>query len=161
MLQNYLNGLHYEKCDESDPKLTGVYVIEERNAYYYISTYKTLGNRKEYFFRLLSDHQKEVKREWELHHIVESQHLKPFYTDAQILYLYNNVWPCILIHKEEHYAYNSLLHSKETKLLFGINSNMPKSSLLNNVASMYREAYQGNYILSKIAENVLRGVAAY
>ena len=123
MFESYLNGLNAEKCDESDPKLKGVYVIKGNNgAYYYVSTYSIMQARKEYFFGLLNQYQKEVKKEWELHHVVEKQHLKFFYSDAQITHLYNNVWPVILINKGEHTVYNSLLHSKEPKLLFGINA---------------------------------------
>jgi hypothetical protein len=163
MNQKYLSGLNYESCEASDPKFKGVYVINENNgAYYYFSTYRTLQNLKEYFFKQLSTYQKEVKKDWELHHIVERKDLKAFYTDAQVTYLYDYEWPCILIHKGQHSPYSRLLTmDKDTKGLFGVDKtkNMSKATLLNNVKEMYRSAYLGNKTLTVIAENVLSGVS--
>lgn len=157
MLQNYLTGLQFEKCDDWDKNLSGLYVIRGSNGfYYYISNYNTWKTKKQYFFDILIRYQKEIKKEWELHHIVEKQHLQSFYSAADLNYLYAYQWPCILIHKGEHIAYNSILHSKEPKILFDLKNRIPKEQLLNNIKTMYREAYSGNIILSTIAQNVLR-----
>ncbi len=158
MNPNYLTGLQYKHCGEWDTKLTGLYALKGgNNAYYYISTYNAFKNKKQYFFDILQKHQKEVKKDWELHHIVEKQHLTHFYTQGQLSHLYNKVWPCILIHKTEHHTYNSLLHNKAAKVLFTANSSS-KSQLLSNIKTMYQQAYLGNHMLSTIAKNVLRTV---
>lgn len=158
MKQEYLTGLVYDDCGKWDKKLCGLFVISGiKNNYYYISDYNTLQNRKQSFFNILQKYQKEIKREWELHHIIEKQHLKHFYSQSELDQLYDKHWPCILIHKGEHYCYNSLLHRKEPEILF-LEEPASKAKLLANIKKMYGQAYIGNPILSTIAQNVLKKV---
>ena len=158
MIQKYLTGLSYEHCAEWDKRLSGWYVATRGNGtYYYFGTYNRLQNRKKVFFELLKEQQSEVKREWERHHIVERQHLKYFYSDSTLKRLYYTEWPCVMIHKGEHFCYSSLLHHKESRLLF-LEKSLNQEQLLSNIKDMYRQAYTGNPILSKISQNILRTV---
>ena len=157
MIEQYLTGLSYDNCADWDKNLQGLYVINGRNSYHYLATYSVLQSRKTVFFDILQNYQKETKKDWEIHHIIERQHLKLLYAEAEVSYLYNSVWPCILIHHGEHYAYNSILHSKEPKELF-LSDKSNKQELLQKIKKMYSDVYLGNSILSAVAQNVLSNI---
>lgn len=161
----YLEGLNYQTLYF----FPGVYFVQHPtkiNSSYVISSYSHLGSQqnKKAFFKLLEKFgQKEIRGDWTLHHIVEKQHLKSFYSAADVDFFYKNVWPVVLIHeKEEHWAYNQILHRKETETIYNPKdkaSNLKaKQERLGRVRNLYKDTYKDNFVLRTIAMNVLKKV---
>lgn len=156
----YLAGLQYHDLST----FPGVYETNhptKAGSYYFISSYSNFKTRKQAFFDFMSRHgQPEIKRSWELHHVVEKQHLEALFEPADLAFAYNYLWPVVLIHKDEHTAYNSLLHIKETPLLYGVKPGKitPKvrQDTIANIGALYRDTYRSNHVLSVIAANVVK-----
>ena len=62
--------------------------------------------------------QQEAQKTWEWHHIVEGQHFADVDFTGRLPSLYADELPCVLISKEEHLAYNRVLHVRETDELY-------------------------------------------
>ena len=153
----YLNGVGAVAL----PQRNGVFAIKNPRkvgSWYYVSTYNYFNNYKRDFFHFISTQgQKEDLSMWELHHVVERQHLAGFHTKSEVDMLYKNVWPCIFIPRNLHLSYSSVLHSKGSQLIFqskGETSLTPKG-----LASLYRTVYEGNSVLQTIANNVIADIA--
>lgn len=115
------------------------------------------------------------KGTWEWHHVVEGQHFADVDFNGQLPVLYESDLPCVLIAKEEHTAYNRLLHTSETDELFrdaGLPAKLREGSAATAMAArnrqnhpklrrrveelrqLYRNAYAGDRVLTSIADNV-------
>lgn len=156
-MYKYLQSL----CTTHLEKFDGVYVIEhprKPGSWYYVSSYNNFINKKDEFFKFLEKYgQTELRSDWDFHHIVEKVHLKPFYDDSTVKILYNNVWPTVLLHKTEHQQYyNSMFQIKETSVIFPKGKDIRKQFEITK--SLYSHIYSNDYILKKIAENVLNEV---
>ena len=134
---------------------------------------KNHKNRLFQFFRRCG--QNEIQRDWELHHIVEGQHFADIDFSGRLSKMYANELPCVLIHKEEHRAYNRLLHIKETDELY--RDQLPKDMLrrsqqaaasaqdksqqrklqirLKDIEHLYLDTYCGDPVLQRVAQNVI------
>jgi hypothetical protein len=126
--------------------------------------------------------QKESPGTWEFHHVVEGQHYADIDFSGRLATLYTEELPCVLIAKEEHLAYNRLLHIRETDELYrdvGLPADLPARSRaaaaaarnrvnhtrlrmqVEDLIRLYRSAYSGDPVLQTIAENVLRDARTF
>lgn len=172
--RKYLQGLDvdpFEGC-------AGVFATPNPRSrgWRYISSYADGKRHKPRIFALLKQHgQPEIAAEWELHHVVEGQHFADVDFTGRLATLYEAELPCVLIHRNEHVAYNQLLHIKATDEMF--RDRLPRDLLERSRQSaadakdrrkhaelrarvlklkdLYRNAYQGDAVLQKIADNVL------
>ena len=163
--KQFLEDIRYHQLD----MFPGVFFIERPgrpDSSYVISTYERLKRqraKKEFFAFLGQFGQDENRAKWDLHHIVERQHLEPFYGPAALAHNYQSVWPVVLVFgTEEHWAYNQTLHNRESEIIYGLQANAgntrEKRALLRRTEEMYRNTYRGNPVLRSIAANVLSKV---
>jgi len=120
--------------------------------------------------------QVEARQSWEWHHIVEGQHFADVDFAGRLPVLYVEQLPCVLISREEHAAYNRLLHIRETDELYrdtGLPAGLRQRSStvaaaardranhpqlrtrVGELQHLYRDAYAGDRVLTTIAMNVL------
>jgi hypothetical protein len=144
-------------------------------SYRYLSSYRDGQAHKPRIFGLLARYgQPEAREEWDLHHVVEGQHFADIDFRGQLAALYADQLPVVLIHKPEHRAYNRLLHSRETDELFrdALPREMVRRSQetaaafrdrnrhdelrarVQELAALYRGAYDGDRVLQRVAQNV-------
>jgi hypothetical protein len=119
--------------------------------------------------------QTEARGQWDLHHIVEGQHFADIDFSGRLQALYKDGLPVVLIQKNEHVAYNMLLHIAATDEMF--RDSLPADLVLrsqaaaaaakqpnqrgalrervDNLIELYTLAYQGDPVLTRIALNVL------
>jgi hypothetical protein len=124
--------------------------------------------------------QVEARRQWDLHHIVEGQHFADIDFGGRLQAMYQNELPVVLIQKDEHVAYNQLLHVSATDEMF--RDNLPADLLQRSQAAcaaakqpnqraalrsrvekllqLYDGAYATDPVLTRIARNVLNGAKA-
>lgn len=172
-LSRYLQGLEidpFEGC-------IGIFVAEHHRGggYRYLSTYADGKRHKARIFDLLKRYgQPESRGRWDLHHVVEGQDFANIDFTGQLPTLYQNALPCVLIERNEHIAYNQLLHVKETDELFRerLSPGMLQRSAqvaalardrrehaklrlqVQKLRQLYRRAYEGDHVLQKVADNV-------
>ncbi len=174
--QRYLTGVRYDDFDGLDGKVFAV--PHHIRGWRYISTYADGKFCKDKIFSLLKKHgQEESPSEWDLHHIVEGNHLSEIDFDGRLMAEYNNGLPCVLIHRrEEHELYSRLFRLSAAKALFRANLTGDKTqrsataqdeaktpegkvlmiARLDKLANLYKHAYMGDTPLQKIAANVFR-----
>ena len=119
--------------------------------------------------------QREARAEWDLHHVVEGQHFADIDFAGRIRTAYAQELPVVLIHKNEHVAYNQLLHVSATDEMFrdALPDDLVQRSRaaaasaarpaeraalrarVARLAQLYDGAYAGDAILQRIARNVL------
>ena len=172
--QKYLRGL-----DARGP-VRGVYSIphsRRAGAWRTVSSYEDGLRYKKHMFDAMG--QAESQASWDWHHVVEGQHFADVDFSGQLAQLYKQQLPCVLIAREEHLAYNMLLHIRETDELFRdtglpadlrersahaalegrVKTNHPTLRLrVANLKRQYQYAYAGDHVLITIAENVLDDV---
>jgi hypothetical protein len=171
----YLRGL-----DASDYDIPGVYGVAHSRmpgSWRIVCSYADGKRHKAALFAKLSAAgQAEPRSTWEWHHVVEGQHFADVDFAGRLPLLYNEELPCVLIAREEHMAYNRLLHTRETDELFrdaGLPALLRHRSeevalaardpakrpalrqRLSELQQLYRNAYSGDVVLSTIAMNVL------
>ncbi len=172
-LSRYLHGLQtdpFEGC-------VGIFVADHYRAgsYRYLTTYADGKRHKARIFDLLKRYgQIESRGRWDLHHVVEGQHFADIDFTGELPTLYKNALPCVLIERNEHIAYNQLLHVRETDELFRerLPSDMLQRSAhvaalardrrehgtlrlqVQKLRQLYRRAYEGDHVLQKVADNV-------
>lgn len=176
----YLHGIPvqpFEGCE-------GVFAApHHRNPlhYRYLCSYRDGKRHKGRIFELLHRYgQPESSEEWDLHHVVEGQHAADVDFGGRIAVLYENELPCVLIHKDEHTAYNRLLHIRATDVIFRdvLPRDLDRRSQdavasardrrrhpqlrlrINNLAALYRSVYAGDSVLQQVAHNVFRDALA-
>ena len=173
--QQYLRGL---AADDSD--IRGVYGIAHSRmpgSWRIVCSYADGQRHKARLFANLAAHgQAEARSTWEWHHVVEGQHYADVDFSGRLPMLYAEELPCVLIAREEHAAYNRLLHIGETDELFrdaGLSGDMRSRSAevarssrvaanhavlrrrIAELQTLYRNAYAGDVVLTTIARNVL------
>ena len=173
--QQYLRGL-----DAGDYDVRGVYGIphsRKPGSWRIVCSYADGKRHKARLFANMAPMgQAESRATWEWHHIVEGQHFADVDFSGQLPLLYEEQLPCVLIAREEHTAYNRILHIRETDELYrdaGLRRDLRQRSaevalaartkanhpaLRQRVAELqrlYRNAYGGDRVLTTIAMNVL------
>lgn len=173
--QKFYQGLESDPTDRTWPKEIVPFTINGKTRY--ICTYEDGKRYKGKIFDLLKKHgQTEVRKTWDLHHIVEGQHYADIDFMGRLEIAYKKELPCVLIANEEHRALNSLLHCKETDELWrdiALPSNLKERSRatakaardrsntsalkkrLREIRNLYINAYSGRPILRQIAMNVI------
>ena len=172
---SYLRGL-----DADDSDIRGIYGIPHARtpgSWRIVCSYADGKRHKARLFdKLKHAGQLEPRGGWEWHHIVEGQHFADVDFAGRLATLYEDALPCVLIAKEEHLAYNRLLHIRETDELFraaGLPADLRKRSAeaaaaardrrkhgelrtrVRELERLYRNAYVGDRVLATIAMNVL------
>lgn len=145
------------------------------DAWRYLCSYADGKRHKPRIFALLRQHgQPEDPGAWDLHHVVEGQHAADIDFAGRLDVLYKQELPCVLLHKNEHVAYNQLLHVKATDELY--RDVLPQAMLerarhvaaeaadrrrhpvlrarVESLRSLYRNAYRGDPVLQRVADNV-------
>lgn len=177
--RSYLRGL-----DANDFDISGIYGIPHARAagrWRIVCSYADGKRHKGRLFDNLNRAgQPEGRGGWEWHHIVEGQHFADVDFAGRLPNVYAEELPCVLIAKEEHLAYNRLLHIRETDELYraaGLPPDLRKRSAAAAAAArdrtkhgalrmrvlerLYRNAYAGDLVLTTIAGNVLNDSLRY
>ena len=146
------------------------------NSSRFISSYADGKTNKGQLFAFLArTGQIESRRQWDLHHIVEGQHFADVDFQGRLQTMYQNELPVVLIQKDEHVAYNMVLHISETDEMF--RDTLPADLLARSRAAMaaaaqpaqhpalrervdrlielYDGVYMSDPVLTQIARNVL------
>lgn len=174
--RTYLQGL--EADDFDIPGVYGARHSRSPGSWRILCSYDDGQRHKARLFaNMAAAGQAESRGTWELHHIVEGQHFADIDFQGQLDRLYKQVLPCVLIAKEEHLAYNRLLHISETDELYrdnGLPAGVRARSIstaasarnranhaalrrrVDDLLQLYRNAYSGDQVLTAVAENVLR-----
>lgn len=172
----YLQGL-----DATDPDIPGVYGVAHARvpgSWRIVCSYADGRRHKARLFASMdAAGQSERRRTWEWHHVVEGQHYADIDFNGKLSALYAEELPCVLLAKEEHTAYNRVLHISETDELYrdtGLPADLRKRSdaaaaaarnranhprlrmQVGNLQRLYRDTYSGDHVLITIAENVFR-----
>jgi hypothetical protein len=176
----YLQGL-----DANDFDIRGVYGIRHARipgSWRIICSYSDGKRHKARLFaQMAGAGQADSKKTWEWHHIVEGQHFADVDFAGRLPVMYAEELPCVLIAREEHVAYNRLLHIGETDELYrdaGLPATLRQRSASTAIAArdktthaalrarvvqlqqLYRDAYAGDQVLATIARNVLQQAQA-
>ena len=176
----YLQGL-----DANDFDIRGVYGIRHARmsgSWRIVCSYSDGKRHKvQLFARMAGAGQAEARKTWEWHHIVEGQHFAEVDFAGRLPMMYAEELPCVLIAREEHMAYNRLLHSGETDELYrdaGLPATLRQRSAQTAIAArdktqhaalrsrlgqlqqLYRDAYAGDQVLATIARNILQHAQA-
>lgn len=179
--QKYLQGLA-----ASDYDIRGIYGIphaRKTGSWRIVCSYADGKRHKERLFRNMATMgQSESRSSWEWHHVVEGQHFADIDFAGQLPVLYQEQLPCVLVAREEHQAYNRVLHIRETDELFR-DTGLPKDlrersaavalaarskanhaklrSRVRELQQLYRNAYAGDSVLAQIAMNILEESLGY
>jgi hypothetical protein len=142
----------------------------------FISSYADGKTNKGELFRFLArTGQIEARRQWDLHHIVEGQHFADVDFGGRLQTMYQNELPVVLIQKDEHVAYNMLLHVSATDEMFRdtLPADLMKRSRdamtaaaqpaqrpalrarVDKLIELYEGTYMSDPVLTQIALNVL------
>lgn len=173
--RKYLSGLDADDFDI--PGVFGIPHARQSGSWRLVCSYADGQRHKARLFaNLKSAGQSEARGSWEFHHIVEGQHFADVDFSGRLATLYREELPCVLIAKEEHLAYNRLLHIRETDELYrdrGLPAELLKRSTAARAAAgqrgrhaelrarvaelrrLYANAYAGDQVLVTIANNVL------
>lgn len=103
--------------------------------------------------------------QWQWHHVVETNHLKPLYDPLRLAIITNEFAPCALVSIEEHTYFSTNFHAGESPwVAFDIakptHSNLQggaRRTYVNRLRAMYDAVYTGREMeqLKVIANNVL------
>ncbi len=165
--------------DADDFDIMGIFGARhgrDPDAWRLICTYNDGKRHKARLFeRLARAGQPEERRTWEFHHIVEGQHYADIDFEGRLAEMYADELPCVLIAKEEHLAYNRVLHIRETDELFrdrGLPADLRERSRAAHAAAsdrnrhpelrarvsklrqLYGTVYMGDPVLQRVADNV-------
>lgn len=172
-------GKYVRGLDASDPDIPGVYGVPHariHGSWRIVCSYNDGRRHKARLFaNLATMGQVEQRKSWEWHHVVEGQHYADIDFAGRLSTLYADELPCVLLSREEHTAYNRVLHIREADELYrdgGLPADLRKRSAaaaaaardrtnhsrlrgqVANLQQMYRDAYAGDRVLITIAENV-------
>lgn len=174
MPERYVAGL--DAIDGDRPGVYGVRHVRRPASWRIICSYEDgHRNKAALFAGMAAAGQTETVGSWEWHHVVERQHYADIDFQGRIEVLYRSELPCVLLINTEHRAYNRLLHISETDELHR-DHNLPADLLVRskqvkaeagNIAAhtalrarvsalrrLYRNAYTGDAVLIRIADNV-------
>lgn len=177
----YLRGL-----DAGDYDIRGVYGIRHSGkpgSWRMVCSYADGKRHKARLFaNMAAMGQAEARKSWEWHHVVEAQHFADVDFTGRLPVLYSEELPCVLISREEHTAYNRLLHIRETDELYrdtGLPADLRRRSAavalaardranhptlrkrIGELQQLYRNAYAGDRVLTTIAMNVLEDTSTH
>jgi hypothetical protein len=173
--RKYIRGL--EADDFDIPGIFGTRHARAPGSWRIICSYDDGKRHKARLFaKMAAAGQAEARRTWEFHHVVEGQHYADVDFSGRLATLYRDELPCVLIAKEEHTAYNQLLHIAETDELYrdqGLAADVRRRSAaaaaaaanranrprlhkrVEDLRQLYRNAYARDPVLVTIADNVL------
>lgn len=174
MPEYYVDGLN--AIDADRPGVYGVRHARQPASWRIVCSYEDgLRHKAALFGAMAADGQSEARGSWEWHHVVERQHYADIDFEGRIEVLYRAELPCVLLSKTEHRAYNRLLHITETDELHR-DHNLPADLLVRSrkvaaearnlgahpalrarvaaLRHLYRNAYAGDAVLIRIADNV-------
>ena len=156
----------------------GIYAVRHyRAGWRYLCSYRDGQRWKGSIFEALRRHgQAERPGDWELHHVVEGQHYADIDFSGRLAVAYREELPCVLIHKQEHIAYNQLLHINETDEMFRDalpaetaersraaaaearnRTNHPRlPERLRNLDALYQHASARDSVLQRVARNAIQ-----
>jgi hypothetical protein len=174
----YLQGL-----DATDPDIPGVYGVPHarvRGSWRIVCSYADgKRHKRRLFTNMDAAGQPEQRGTWEWHHVVEGQHYADIDFTGKLPELYVDALPCVLLAREEHAAYNRVLHIRETDELYrdmGLPADLRQRSAaavdaardrmnhprlrlqVANLQWLYRNTYAGDHVLIAIADNVFNDV---
>jgi len=174
--RKYLQALDADDFDI--PGVFGIPHARARGSWRIVCSYADGQQHKaKLFARMAAAGQAEARKTWEFHHVVEGQHYADVDFAGRLPTLYEKELPCVLIAKEEHLAYNRLLHIRETDELYrgpGLprdlrersaaaaaaardrNKHRELRSRVEQLKRLYESAYEGDPVLATIARNVLQ-----
>ena len=170
---------YVEKLDASEGDLPGLYGIEHARkpgSWRFVCSYADAKRYKQVIFdRLRKAGQPEAAKTWEWHHVVEGQHFADIDFAGEFSRAYLDELPCVLIAKDEHLAYNRILHTKATSELYRdialpadlqrrakavcaearvrTNHGALRARLLR-LRKLYHDTYEGDEVLMTISDNV-------
>lgn len=171
---------YLQRLDADDFDIPGIFGVRHARApgsWRILCSYADGKRHKARLFaNMAAAGQAERRRTWEFHHVVEGQHYADVDFTGQLARLYVEELPCVLIAKEEHLAYNRVLHIRETDELYrdqGLPADLSRRSReaaaaardrsnhamlrgrAQQLLQLYRNAYSGDPVLVTVAENVL------
>jgi hypothetical protein len=174
MPEHYVAGLN--AIDGDRPGVYGVRHARQPASWRIICSYEDgIRHKSALFGAMAAGGQAEAAGRWEWHHVVERQHYADIDFDGRLEVLYRSELPCVLLINTEHRAYNRLLHITETDELHR-DHNLPADLLVRSrtvaaaarnlnqhpalrarvsaLRQLYRDAYEGDPVLIRIADNV-------
>ena len=161
-MEKYLAGIPWDKFEG----IPGLYVTAHHiKGWRYFSAYKNGEGQKGLIFqKLAAAGMMEDRGHWDWHHVVEGNHLEPLFSPADYKRLYNHEWPTVLMHSaEEHKILNSLFRLKGTteglpKAGAAALAGNARADYLRTLYQRYHDIYTGDFILQKVAYNLIRGL---
>ena len=161
-MNKYFLGIDWDPFEG----ISGIYVSRHHiKGYRYFSTYKNGESKKKTIFqKLASAGMKEIKGNWDWHHVVEGNHLASLYDRIQYHRLYSNEWPTALLHSaEEHKILNSLFRSIVTMQGLQKPGAAPlvgaeRNTYLRKLYQRYQDIYTSDSVLQKVAHNIIRSI---
>lgn len=103
--------------------------------------------------------------DWQWHHVVETNHLKPLYDPLRLEILHNEFTPCFLVSKEEHNYFSTNFHVGDSpwiafdfpKPTHSYLQGSDRLTYINKLRRMYDAVYTGSDMvdLKKVAFNFL------
>ncbi len=106
-----------------------------------------------------------IGREWQWHHVLEDYHLPRLFSPADAKKMYEEVIPCVLIHKHEHSNYNKLLHTPGANMVFNlppmkgpILTGLARKDYKERLARLYAGTYGNDKLLVTILNNTLNAL---
>ena len=158
-MEKYLSGIDWDTFGG----IPGIYVTSHHlRGYRYFSNYKNGEARKQLIFQKLTEGGvKENRSDWDWHHVVEGNHLRPLFTSQEYSRLYDFEWATVLMHSaEEHKVLNSLFRSKGTSDGLAKAEDEPlkgsdRATYIGTLKSRYQSIYLGDPVLQRVAQNVI------
>jgi hypothetical protein len=179
MLTNYFRYINYERSSQ----FPGFYLLHYRDREYFACAYgdRYLGKMQIVeILKYLYPKKNLNSREFDFHHIVERPHLADISVAGSTVNDSYPGMPAVMIHKPEHYRYNSILHAAETRELYmrqdinlpdgveeservirGMFASNPEETSkevktrIHIMKGLYEGAYEGNDLLSTVSDNIL------
>ncbi len=175
MPRRFVQGLDADDFDM--PGVFGVAHARAPGSWRILCSYADGRRHKARIFRNLEQAgQRESRGKWDWHHVVEGQHYADIDFLGRLERMYDAELPCVLIHRDEHVAYNQLLHTRATDELHRA-SGLPRAmreraaetaaaardrsrhpalrTRLAELQRLYLRVYQGDPVLQAVARNVL------
>lgn len=103
-----------------------------------------------------------IGKDWQWHHVLEDYHLPRLFGPADARKLYEEVIPCVLIHRQEHSNYNKLLHTPSASMVFNLPpvkgpvlTGLARKDYKDKLARLYAGTYGSDKLLVTVLNNTL------
>lgn len=103
-----------------------------------------------------------IGREWQWHHVLEDYHLSRLFSPQAAKQIYEDVIPCVLIHRHEHTNYNNLLHTPGAGMVFDLPpmsgpvlSGAARNEYKQKLVRLYTAAYGSDKLLVLVLKNII------